>query len=205
MSSPGHRSRRSAPRAGPRARAGARLAVADSVAAELRRRLVVGDPPRRPRVAAVGSARRRAPVVRDLDFLVVVPRGVAFATALATAALRPPRAGDRLAFGPTYAAGPRRRGLLMRWAAPGRVASYRADLFAAAPAERPFALFHFTGSREYTIRVRAHAKRRGWRLNQYGLFDARGRPVRGSAAVRSERGVARLLGVTYRPPEARRG
>ena len=68
------------------------------------------------------------------------------------------------------------------------------DLFLAAPAERPTALFHLTGPRAFNIRTRAAAKRRGWRLNQYGLWDARtGARV---AEFATERDVFAALGVT---------
>ena len=78
------------------------------------------------------------------------------------------------------------------------------DLFLVQARELPFALFHYTGSRLYNVRTRAHAKRRGWRLNQYGLFDAAtGRRVRGSAHIRTEREVAALVGVSYRSPSDR--
>lgn len=89
------------------------------------------------------------------------------------------------------------------------------DVFVALERERPFALFHYTGPRSYNVRTRAHAKRRGWLLNQYGIFyetppgpaSGRGkkksRRVRGSAGLRTEAEVARFLGLTVRPPSDR--
>ena len=174
-------------------------AEAEAVAAEVARRLTLGG--RRCKATPVGSVRRQAAVSKDLDILAVAPA----ARAAAALGLRPPRRGDRAEVADVYAAGPRRHSLVLRVLSPGRPARhYRADVFLATPAERPFALFHFTGSRRYNVRTRAHAKRRGWLLNQYGLFDAAtGAPARGAAAVRSERDLARLLGVTYRPPTDR--
>jgi DNA polymerase (family 10) len=199
--------RPSATRAVPRA-------AAQAVAAEVKRRLVFdlgGQRPRRFEVIPVGSVRRRAPHVKDIDLLVVVPAGALapadFDRALGAAALRPPRGGDAVSFADTSAAGPRRRSLILRAEGRGRggkAQNYRTDLFIATAAEKPYALYHFTGSREYNVRTRAHAKRSGWLLNQYGLFDAAtGRRVRGAAAIRTERDLARFLGVTYRPPRAR--
>jgi len=189
------------------------LATAGAVVAEVVRRLVFdftseGDArPRRFEVVPVGSVRRRAPRVKDLDFLVVVPAeyGARFDRVLAAAALRPPRAGDSLEIADTYAAGGRRRSfVLCRSPRSGRAQCFRTDLFVAPASEKPFALFHFTGSKGYNIRTRALAKRRGWLLNQYGLFDARtGQRVRGTSAVRTERELARFLGVSYRPPWVR--
>jgi len=189
------------------------LAAAEAVAAEVRRRLVFdftpeGDPrPLRFEVLPVGSVRRQAPRVKDIDFLVVVPaeHEARLDRALAAAALRPPRAGDRVEIADTYAAGARRRSLILRRGAPGaRPTCYRSDLFLTTAEEKAFALFHYTGSSAYNIRTRAHAKRQGWLLNQYGVFDAgTGQRVRGSSAIRTERDLARFLGVTYHPPRER--
>jgi DNA polymerase/3'-5' exonuclease PolX len=71
-------------------------------------------------------------------------------------------------------------------------------------AEKPFALFHYSGPATYNIRTRALAKRHGWLLNQYGLFSiATGRRVPGSANIRTERDLAEFLGVTFRHPRDR--
>lgn len=177
-------------------------ATARAVLAELRRRLVV---PGGRATFVVGSVRRGAPVAKDLDLLVVAapPAG-----ALAAAALAPPGPRDRLAFVETYAGGPRRRSLVVRWAPRGgRPRHYALDLFLATPPEEPYALLHHTGGRAYNVRIRAHAKRRGLTLNQYGLFSTsaagRKRRARGTRALASEREVLRFLGATYRPPSRR--
>lgn len=188
-----------------------RIRDAAALAAEMVRRLDFGASAgassrkgARPRVEVVGSVRRGAEPAGDLDFLVVAPR--AAPGLLAAARLRPPRRGDRLSLAATYAQGPRRRSLVLCAAAPGgRARCYRADLFLATAAERPFALFHYTGPASYNIRTRARAKRWGWRLNQYGLFHARsGRLVSAAAGIRSEAALARLLGLHVRAPAARR-
>lgn len=170
-----------------------------SLAAEVVRRLDFGPGRRAARAEAVGSVRRGAEPAGDLDFLVVAPR--ADPGLLAAARLRPRARGDRLELAMTYAQGPRRRSLILRC---GR-RSFRADLFLAARRERPFALFHYTGPASYNIRTRARAKRRGWRLNQYGLFHAAsGRRVAAAAGVRTEGALARLLGLHARAPADRR-
>ena len=189
------------------------LAAAQAVMAEVKRRIVFdftpeGDArPLRLEVLPVGSVRRQAPSVKDMDFLIVVPveHGARLERALASIALRPPRAGDRVEIADTYAAGARRRSLVLRVA--GRPTKhYRSDLFVTSADEKPYALFHYTGSKGYNIRTRAYAKRKGWLLNQYGLFDvSSGQRVRGTSAVKNERDLARFLGVTYRPPRDRDG
>ena len=159
------------------------------------------------RVTPVGSVRRRAARSKDLDLLVRVPARLEarLDRVLADVRLGRRRAGDRVEALLHREGGPRRRALTALGRTPGgRARRYRVDLFAATGAEWPFALFHYTGDSAYNIRTRAHAKARGWRLNQYGLFVAgTDRRARGSAAVRSERDLAGALGVTYRPPHAR--
>ncbi len=188
------------------------LAAAQAVAAEVVRRLEFALPGARARrfeTIPVGSLRRESARVRDLDFLIVVPDAL-IGDALAAMRLRPARAGDRLSFADTYAAGTRRRGVIIAAASrttggtPGRARHYKSDFFVTTPACLPFALFHYTGSGTYTIRIRAYAKRLGYRLNQYGLFDSKtGRRVRGSNRITTERELADFLNVTYRPPPGR--
>ena len=47
------------------------------------------------------------------------------------------------------------------------------DIFLATKAEKHFALLHFTSSKQFLMRTRAHAKKLGYKLNQYGLFNAK--------------------------------
>lgn len=172
--------------------------LAELIVKELLRRIsfVVGGRHRRFRVIPVGSFRRGDDTIRDLDFLVVASVG----DALANIVFRPPRVGDSLEIATTYAAGTRRRGIMLRYGSK----YYKTDLFTTAPRTLPFALFHHTGSRDYSIRVRAHAKRNGLKLNQYGLFDAvTGDPAAGSSRIHTEADIARYLGITVRPPNDR--
>lgn len=178
------------------------LPLADALAAarELRRRLKFarGALAKPPRVHIVGSIRRGDPTIYDIDLLVEVPDGVTPADLLTNATLRDAKSG--LNFASEISSGPRKRSFVVTKS--GR--PVQVDLFLAHSRELPFALFHYTGSRNYNIRTRAHAKARGWRLNQYGLFDSRtGRRVRGSGALRTERELAALLGVSYRAPSDR--
>lgn len=181
------------------------LAEARAVAAEVARRLEWAAGATVAAAVPVGSIRRGAPRIKDIDLL-VVERAPALAPGLLRSArLRPARSGDVLGFVDTYASGPRHRALIVRRAT-GAAAPrhYRLDLFAATAAEEPFALYHYTGSREYNIRTRALAKKKGWRLNQYGLFRvADGRPVAGAARIRTEADLAAFLGVSWREPSRR--
>jgi DNA polymerase/3'-5' exonuclease PolX len=191
------------------------LATARQIADEVVRRFVFTPPgegrPRHFEVITVGSIRRGAPRVKDMDFLVVPPAeyGPQASGILATAALAPPGPGDRVSLVDTYAVGERHRSTILslaprQGAGHGRPAYYRADFFLTAPEEKPYALYHYTGSSAYNIRTRRLAKLKGWKLNQYGLFDLKtGRRVPGTEKIRTERQLAAFLGVSYREPSNR--
>jgi len=152
------------------------------------------------RVVLVGSARRGKPVVKDVDILLILPAGATEQrerTALEALKLQP---GSTLKILKSYSSGPRRRSAIVRY----NGSNYRVDFFLATHEEKPYALFHHTGSMMYNIRIRAHAKAKGWLLNQYGLFDQKNRrKLRGTGSLHTEADLARFLGVTYRPPENR--
>lgn len=83
-------------------------------------------------------------------------------------------------------------------------AYYTIDLFHVAPGELPFALFHYTGNKAFNIRTRAHAKRQGMLLNQYGLFKITGKKLIPVNGLTCERDIFDYLGITYRLPKDRK-
>jgi DNA polymerase (family 10) len=76
-----------------------------------------------------------------------------------------------------------------------------ADLRVIAPESFPAAVQYFTGSKDHNIGVRTIAVRKGYKLNEYGLFDRKDKPI----AVKSEEGIYEKLGMQYMPPEMREG
>ncbi|HAU37872.1 MAG TPA: DNA polymerase/3'-5' exonuclease PolX [Phycisphaerales bacterium] len=74
----------------------------------------------------------------------------------------------------------------------------QADLRVVEPASYPAALMYFTGSKEHNIRLRELAVQKGWKLNEYGLFDGEKRFKAGEEADLYAR-----LGLAYVPPELR--
>ena len=60
------------------------------------------------------------------------------------------------------------------------------------------ALQYFTGSKEHNVALRDRAKRHGWKLNEYGLFQ--GEKV---LASRTEEEIYAKLGLPWIPPELR--
>jgi len=62
------------------------------------------------------------------------------------------------------------------------------------------ALQYFTGSKEHNIKLRKIALKKGFKLNEYGLFD---RETNESVAGDSEEEIYHTLGLEYIPPELR--
>jgi DNA polymerase (family 10) len=77
---------------------------------------------------------------------------------------------------------------------------YQVDLRLVAPHQKGAALQYFTGSKPHNIVLRDRALTRGWRLNEYGLFNAAdNQPIAGE----TEEGIYEALGLAYITPELR--
>ncbi|HET7116003.1 MAG TPA: hypothetical protein VFI29_05910, partial [Hanamia sp.] len=62
------------------------------------------------------------------------------------------------------------------------------------------ALLYFTGSKEHIIKLRTMAKERGYKINEYGIFDsATGKRLAGQ----TEEEMYHFLNLKYIPPENR--
>jgi len=203
--------------------------LAAQVAANLKGSLRLVEKPRagklcprstRPRVYVVGSLRRgakdRPGGVKDID-LMLIPSQAMLRRAPAVAAIaglsRAPcervpceRAPKSLELStPEFKLAEGRRVSTTARVVPAgaaRAIKIKVDLFVAAPEHRAFALLHYTGGREFNIRVRAHAKARGLLLNQYGLFS-RQTGKRVAKKFATERSILSHLGVTNVPPSER--
>jgi len=133
-------------------------------------------------IAAVGSLRRGAETCGDVDLLAVGadPSVLELFTTY-------PLVERVLGRGDTKASVLLRGGL-------------QADLRAVAAHERGAALQYFTGSKAHNIVLRDRALERGWRLNEYGLFQAKDEQ---RIAGDSEEAIYQALGLEWVPPELR--
>ncbi|NPA50076.1 MAG: DNA polymerase/3'-5' exonuclease PolX, partial [Epsilonproteobacteria bacterium] len=61
------------------------------------------------------------------------------------------------------------------------------------------ALHYFTGSKAHNIKIRKIAQDRGWKVNEYGIFNDKGEKIAGE----SEEEVYKSLGLSYIEPELR--
>ncbi len=73
-----------------------------------------------------------------------------------------------------------------------------ADLRLVSDKEFPYALHHFTGSKEHNTAMRARAKKRGYKMNEYGLFKGEK-----NVPCKDETEIFKKLGLAYIPPELR--
>ena len=76
---------------------------------------------------------------------------------------------------------------------------FQADLRIVKAEQRGAAMQYFTGSKAHNIVLRDRALTRGWKLNEYGLFDTDDRSIAGA----SEEQIYKALGMAFIAPELR--
>jgi DNA polymerase (family 10) len=74
-----------------------------------------------------------------------------------------------------------------------------ADLRVVSEESFGAALAYFTGSKDHNIAMRELAIKKGWKLNEYGLFDKNGKMIAG----KTEEEIYKALDLEWIPPEMR--
>ena len=135
------------------------------------------------RIEEAGSVRRRRDTIGDLDVLVASERP----TEVLDAFVKLPLVQEVIGHGDTKASilGPRQQ---------------QVDLRAVPPESWGAALMYFTGSKQHNVKLREMGVRKGWRLNEYGLFDA---ATNEKLAGAEEEEIYRRFGLPWIPPEIR--
>ncbi len=135
------------------------------------------------KINLAGSTRRRKEVVRDLDILAVSSnpkKVIEFFTKL-------PAVAAILAKGPTKSSVRLKDGL-------------NCDLRVVEEKSFGAALQYFTGSKDHNIRCRQIAIKKGLKLNEYGIFNAKTKKY---LCGKTEQEVYKKLGMQYVEPELR--
>jgi len=134
-------------------------------------------------VLVAGSVRRRRPEVGDIEFVVLPQDLKAFLKRMAFFSFT---GGDRVQRGHLYQ---------------GKQAIPVEVYIAHKPEELGALLFMYTGDWQHNVAMRSIAKRRGWKLDQYGIWDAK----TGKKLLQSpdERDFYDFLGVAWHDPEDR--
>lgn len=78
----------------------------------------------------------------------------------------------------------------------------RLDILITTPSEYPFAILYFTGSGEFNVRMREHAKSKGYSLNEKMLSKVDS-TKKINNVFRDEESIFEFLGVLYLTPEKR--
>lgn len=133
------------------------------------------------RAELCGSIRRRKEIIKDIDILVSSDDG----TVVADYFTMLPETKSVLGKGPTKVSITLTAGI-------------NADLRIVSDQEFPYALHHFTGSKEHNTAMRHRAKEMGYKINEYGLF-------KGDTLIpcKDEQEFFQVLGLQYIPPELR--
>ncbi len=155
------------------------LAFADAAAGEFTR--VLSKLAFVSKLSVAGSLRRRRETVRDIDILVVSDKpGKVMDAFTGIEAVK-----DILAKGKTKSSVRTSVGV-------------QVDLRVVEPGSFGAALLYFTGSRNFNIKLRMMAQKKGWKINEYGIFSGDK-----YLAGRSEKDMFKALSLSYIEPELR--
>lgn len=134
------------------------------------------------KVLACGSYRRRKETVGDIDILAVTPDSreimdyfVSMPSVMKVIARGETKSMVRLDIG------------------------IDADLRVVSEKSFGAALQYFTGSKDHNVELRKIAIKKGWKLNEYGLYDKNNRKIAGQ----TEEEIYKKLGLDWMPPEMR--
>ncbi len=139
--------------------------------------------PETKRITIAGSVRRMKETVKDIDILVTSnsPEKVM------AEFIKLPQIMDVLAHGSTKSSVLTKDGI-------------QVDLRVVEPESFGAGLAYFTGSQAHNIRLREMAVKKGWKINEYGVFNER---TNSKIAGKEEEEIYKILGLPFIPPELR--
>ena len=136
----------------------------------------------------VGSIRRKKPITRDIDIIIYINKSTLKNSGELKSkyfGIIPFKKNTRKIHAPINS-------------------KKKVDFFLVLRSERAFALYHYTGSKQYNIRIRAYAKKLGYKMNQYGIFNRKTNKILPICKkIKTEKQLAKFLGITYRLPQDR--
>lgn len=142
----------------------------------------LGKSPAVQKLSIAGSLRRWKETIRDIDILAASSEP----DELMDYFVKLPQVSRVLAKGPTKSSAILGNGI-------------QTDLRVVEQGAFGAALCYFTGSKEHNIRLREMAVRRRLKVNEYGIFDTKGKKIGGQR----EEDVYQAVGLPYIPPELR--
>ncbi len=151
------------------------IVVAEDILQELKRS------PELVQISLAGSIRRCKETVKDIDLVASSENPKELTNYMAQLA----QVDDIIALGDTKVSVKLNLGINL-------------DLRVVKPDEYPYALHHFTGSKEHNTAMRHKAKAMGLKMNEYGIFQGDTR-----IECTDEREVFEAMGLDFIPPELR--
>ncbi|MFA5034484.1 MAG: DNA polymerase/3'-5' exonuclease PolX [Candidatus Margulisiibacteriota bacterium] len=152
------------------------LAYAEPITQELKKIKEIGQ------LLPAGSLRRRQETIGDLDFLVTSKKPAKVMAAFTSL----PQVERTLVKGETKASVILKNGM-------------QADLRVVPDISFGAAAHYFTGSKGHNIYIRQLAQKKGWKVSEYGIFNAAGKQIGG----RTEAEMFSKFGLQFIPPELR--
>lgn len=140
------------------------------------------------RAEVCGSLRRRRETTKDIDIVASSKNPEAVTAAFAQF----PEVFQ------VIGQGPHKCSVVVRLAGDGRTITLNSDLLVVTDDQFPFAVLHFTGSKEHNIRLRQRAIDRGWLLNENGLGNEQKQ-----VKAKTEADIYKALGLSLIPAELR--
>ena len=82
----------------------------------------------------------------------------------------------------------------------------RIDILVTSPHEYPFTILYFTGNYEFNVQMREHAKKKGFLLNEKGLFinDKKTNSLKCDHVIQCEKDIFDALDLQYVEPKDRK-
>ena len=135
------------------------------------------------KIEAAGSLRRMKETVRDIDILATSTKPQKIMDIF----VKLPQVKSILAHGLTKSS------IITK-------GNIQVDVRVVNPSSFGAAMAYFTGSKSHNIKLREIAMKKGWKLNEYGLFHGK---TNKKIAGKEEMDVYKALGLTFIPPQLR--
>jgi DNA polymerase/3'-5' exonuclease PolX len=163
-----------------------------------------------------GSYRREKPYSRDVD--IVISKGRQGAVIVDQVINILNRKSKFIYVHPPYARGLDKATVLMEILVPitlrhlpeirGKMTKnkrvrVKVDIFICEPDEYIFTLMFATGSGDFNVRMRSVAKRKGYLLNQRGLYKKIGDNILKKIPIKNEKKIFEILNIEYKTPDQR--
>jgi DNA polymerase/3'-5' exonuclease PolX len=143
-----------------------------------------------------GSYRRNKPVSRDIDIIVSSPSSKTTAQHWEIFLSKVP---EQIQFMVPYAQGEDKVSTMLKY----KNYTCKVDVFFTDPKEYMYMLLYATGSGQFNIRMRSIAKRKGYLLNQRGLYKKISPVILEKVPVKNEKHLFKILGIKWLEPHER--